>query len=307
MDHSSTRSSRRRGAVLLGYMAASSSMLLVNKLIITDFPCPFFTLACQFGASAALARISGWWNQDESLTWSSSRAVQFAPAAIAQVATIYTGIHSLQYVNVETFITARASTPILISAVEYTWMGRQLPSLRSMLCLLGMLVGSLFYGLHDLGGDPRGYLWLALWYVVFCFDQTYLKGVLERLGSTSSTTAGVYYTNLLGLAVVLVGGQVEAVTTLHPSATTLGLLMVSCLLGVVLATTAMESRRLTTPTQFAIMGNVCKLITIASNWIIWEHHCSVESLMGLFLSLLSASQYAPSPRREDVVEKQERV
>ena len=211
MDHSpAPAAARSDGAVLLAYMAASSTMLLVNKLIITDFPCPFFTLACQFATSAALARASGWWHGDESLAWSGGRAAQFAPAAMAQVATIYTGIKALQYANVESFITARASAPLLISAVESAWMGHQLPCRQSAACLLGMLAGSLLYGYHDIGGDPRGYLWLGVWYLVFCFDQTYLKRVLTRLGKDCSTTGGVYYTNLLGLAAVLVGGRVEA-------------------------------------------------------------------------------------------------
>ena len=310
MDHSpaAPAAARSDGAVLLAYMAASSTMLLVNKLIITDFPCPFFTLACQFATSAALARASGWWHGDESLAWSGGRAAQFAPAAMAQVATIYTGIKALQYANVESFITARASAPLLISAVESAWMGHQLPCRQSAACLLGMLAGSLLYGYHDIGGDPRGYLWLGVWYLVFCFDQTYLKRVLTRLGKDCSTTGGVYYTNLLGLAAVLVGGRVEAhlVATLPSSPKTLGLLGLSCLLGVALATTALESRKRTTPTQFAIMGNVCKLITIASNWVLWDHHCTPRSLAGLLLSLLCAFYYRPSPPRREM-ESEDRV
>lgn len=310
MDHHSPPPPKRHGldrVVIISYMAASSAMLLVNKLIITDFPCPFFTLACQFGASAALARASGWWQGDESLEWSGRRALQFAPAAMAQVGTIYTGIKSLQYVNVESFITARASTPLLISVVEYVWLGHELPRGHSVACLLGMLVGSLFYGYHDVG-EARGYLWLAVWYLAFCFDQTYLKKLLTQLGKDCSTIAGVFYTNLLGLVLVVAGGRVECVVSLmQPSPKTLALLCLSCLLGMALATTALESRKLTTPTQFAIIGNVCKLLTIAANWILWEHHCTPNALMGLLLSLLCAFYYRPSPMREGERPEEERA
>ena len=38
----------------------------------------------------------------------------------------------LQYSNVDTFIVFRASTPLLISVADYLFLGRELPSLRSV-------------------------------------------------------------------------------------------------------------------------------------------------------------------------------
>lgn len=42
-----------------------------------------------------------------------------------------------QYVPVDTVICARASMPLVIAVIEYMFLGRELPSLRSWLALSG--------------------------------------------------------------------------------------------------------------------------------------------------------------------------
>lgn len=277
------------------YMLASS---LINKMLIADLPCPFFILACQFGSSAVLARVVAWWSSDDTVKLSYSALLLFMPASIAQVATIFTGIKALQYINVETFIIARACTPVMTSLVEYVFMNHELPSWKSIACLNGMVIGALFYGYHEaFHATDTSYAWLNLWLAFFCLDQTYLKHVLSNTGKSYSTVAGVFNTNLIGAALVIMGARFEATNCFPSTVLTSLLLCLSCLFGMVLATMALATRKLTTPTQFAIIGNTCKLLTVACNWVVWDRHCTVTSLAGLMLSLLSAYYYKPSKKQ----------
>ena len=58
MDHGHPAASDGSTATSVAmYMLASSLMLLINKMLIADLPCPFFILACQFGSSAVLAHV----------------------------------------------------------------------------------------------------------------------------------------------------------------------------------------------------------------------------------------------------------
>ena len=46
----------------------------------------------------------------------------------------------LQYVPVDTIICFRASCPIVIAIIEFLYLGRELPSLRSWASLLGEIL-----------------------------------------------------------------------------------------------------------------------------------------------------------------------
>lgn len=54
-----------------------------------------------------------------------------------------------QHANVETFITFRSSTPLVLSWMDYLLLGRSLPSPSSWACLAGMLLSCLGYALLD--------------------------------------------------------------------------------------------------------------------------------------------------------------
>ena len=90
---------------------------------------------------------------------------------------------TLQYSNVETFIVFRSSTPLLISFCDYFFLGRQMPSRRSWLSLIGLLSGAVLYVKYDSAFDVRAYIWVALWFAVFTFDQVRPIGTLDiRMG-----------------------------------------------------------------------------------------------------------------------------
>jgi len=121
---------------------------------------------------------------------------------------------------------------------------------------------------------------------------------------------GVLYQNTLGsvglFAISVATGELSE--DIHPLSwgkqvwIPLGL---SCLFGMGLSTFAYRLRCMTSATTFAILGNVCKIVTVLLNWLIWDKHCSHAGLMGLLLCLMCAYFYQQAPRRAKPEEKVE--
>ena len=108
---------------------------------------------------------------------------------------------TLQYANVETFIVFRSSSPILIAALDYVFLGRELPNARSWGALCAVAMGAVVYVLTDSNFEVRAYTWVFIWYCVFAFDQIYLKFVIDN--STITVWGRSYYTNTLAVFPVM--------------------------------------------------------------------------------------------------------
>jgi solute carrier family 35 protein len=81
----------------------------------------------------------------------------------------------LEHSNVETFITFRSSTPVILSLCDYLFLGRELPSPRSWVALLLLVASSAGYAFFDQGFVVTAYFWLAVWYFFFTWDCVYNK------------------------------------------------------------------------------------------------------------------------------------
>lgn len=288
--------------VTLSYMAVSSLMLMVNKLSVHFLPKPGIVLFLQFAFSAVCAWAIGASGTAEvdALEWAKIR--KFWPAVCAQIATVFTGMKALQYSNVETFIVFRASMPIVLCILDFLFLGRELPSKRSAACLAGMLLGASIYTLTDSALEVRAYFWIAIWYSALCFDFTYMKYIVSNVPMT--TYGRVYYQNSLGsvglfIMAVLFGELGE----LNPVAWGTGAwvaIIVGCMLGMGMSTFSYRLRAMTSSTQMAIIGNVCKVLTVVINFAIWDKHASPAGLFSLLICLVAAYFYQEAPMREDI-------
>ena len=128
-------------------------------------------------------------------------------------------------------------------------------------------------------------------YCAFAFDQAYLKHVVEKVKMTPF--GGVLYMNAIGSVplLLLALGTSEFDADFHPTAWGWRIwlpLGVSCLLGMGLSTFAYRARCMVSATSFAILGNVCKVVTVILNWLFWDKHCTLEGLCGLLICLVCA-------------------
>merc|ERR1711924_233021 len=111
---------------------------------------------------------------------------------------IYANMRALETSNVETVIVARACTPLLVSALEYQFLGRALPNTRSVMSLLVIVLGALFYVSNDGSFQAKGaasytlpFIYLLATSAVMTFGK-HVKNKVE-----TSLFESVYYTNVL--------------------------------------------------------------------------------------------------------------
>ena len=281
------------------YASCSSLMLIVNKVTVHHVPAPGFVLFCQLAVSAFVMFSVGQLGiaKVDALEWPKVRA--FIPVACAFLGAIFTNMKTLQYANVETFIVFRSSTPLIISVLDYMYLGRELPTLRSWASLVAILCGAVGYMATDSGFEVRSYSWALAWFAVFSFDQVYIKHVCDTVEMTSWGRS--YYTNLLGLPPVMFLMVVfQEWTVLEDqvwSAAAMGVLGLSCAIGVCMSYSAFLLRANVSATMFTVVGIMCKIGTVVINQVIWDKHASANGLAALLVCLLAGTFYKQAPRR----------
>jgi len=300
---------------IVGYASCSSFMLVINKVAVHFLPAPGFVLFAQCMSSwiaVKLAGLLGLIDVDE-LEWPKAKA--FFPVAAAFLACIFANIKTLQFANVETFVVFRASTPLVIGIAEWWFMGRELPNARSAAAMLTLCAGAVFYVLTDASFkvDPDvslGYAWVVVWYVIFSFDQLYIKHAVDTV-KMRSNWGRVYYTNLWASILLFwltLATEPQTLTAMQWTFKPVAALSLSCAAGVAMSYFAFLCRAAVSATSFTVIGNVCKVVTILINVSIWDKHASIEGLGALFLCLVAAAAYEQAPfRRKEAASEKERI
>jgi GDP-mannose transporter len=135
--------------------------------------------------------------QVDKLEWSKVKA--YALYIVAFVAAIYANMQALSHSNVETVIVFRACSPIAVTVVEYLFMDRAWPSLRSSLSLCVVAIGAVFYCMSDsqfLLDGIKSYYWVIAYFFLITFEMTYGKKLTSAV-KMESVWGPVLYCNLL--------------------------------------------------------------------------------------------------------------
>merc|ERR1712039_312092 len=131
---------------------------------------------------------------------------QFAPYVGSFVLSIYFNGKVLQYSNVETLIAFRSCSPLAVSILDWAFLGRELPSLRSVTALLGVVCGAIGYVLCDSEFKMHGvsaYGWVSVYLVVIIFEMTYAKHMITNVKFDSPIWGTVLYNNALAVGPML--------------------------------------------------------------------------------------------------------
>jgi len=272
----------------------------VNKLAVHLLPAPSFVLLAQVTCSwvaVKLCGVCGFIDVDV-LEWPKAKA--FFRGSVAFLACIFANIKILQYCNVETFIVFRASTPMVIGIADWIFLGRELPNCRSVIAMAFLVVGACLYVYFDSAFVVQGYIWVGIWYVIFSFDQLYIKHAVDSV-PVRSNWGRVFYTNLwasillLGMTAYL---EPHILMKFRFGMKPLSALAVSCAAGVFMSYFAFLCRAAVSATSFTVIGNVCKILTVLINISIWDNHASPLGVTCLFACLAAAAIYQQAPMRE---------
>ncbi|GLC40057.1 hypothetical protein PLESTF_000932700 [Pleodorina starrii] len=285
--------------IILYYAFCSSLMLVINKVAIYHTPAPTFVLCTQLGVSVAAVVIgdkAGWLVADK-LEY--EKVAKFIWVVVGFLGTLFANIKVLQNANVETFITFRSSTPLVLSICDYIWLGRALPNTRSWLCLVVLLLGSVAYVMVDANFQVNAYYWLFLWYAFFTFDTVYVKHMCNTVKMTN--WGRVYYANLMAFVPMLLAlpflDEVAVLSSLKWSFGGIVSLSLSCVLGVAMSHASYLLREAVSATLFTIVGIICKVLTVVINTLMWDKHASPLGIAALLVCVFAGTFYEQAPKR----------
>eukprot|EP00970_Alexandrium_tamarense_P008453 scaffold1618_cov196-Alexandrium_tamarense.AAC.13 len=284
-----------------GYMLCSATLLIANKYAVYKVAAPSFILFSQLMGTAVVVKAFAAMGKIECDALEKEKCMKFLPVALIFLATIFSNMKSLQYANVETFMVFRFSTPIVVSIADYLFLGRKLPNPRSWACLFALLIGAFAYANTDSAFHVKGYTFCAIWYAIFCMDQIYLKHVTNTV-RMKSNWGRVFYSNFIAsLPLVFTfindSEEIEALKNISFSAAMA--VFFSVALGVGMSYFAWMARSLLSAASFTVVGNVCKVLTIAINVSLWDKHASPFGIGCLMFCLVAAYFYQQAPMRSD--------
>ena len=96
----------------------------------------------------------------------------------------------------------RSCTPIAVTLIDYLFLGRAWPNLRSSLSLLAVATGAIIYCMSDSEFQLNGwsaYYWVMLYFILITFEMTYGKKLTSSV-HMESVWGPVLYCNVLAAA-----------------------------------------------------------------------------------------------------------
>ena len=142
----------------------------------------------------------------DDFNWTASKA--YALYTVAFVAAIYTNMQALSRSNVETVIVFRACSPIAVGIIEYLFMNRALPTLRSSLSLVFVATGAVIYCLCDSEFAMNGfqaYYWAVAYFFFITFEMTYGKQITSSVKMDSVWGPVLYCNSMAAVPMLLLG------------------------------------------------------------------------------------------------------
>ncbi|KAH7300325.1 hypothetical protein KP509_24G056300 [Ceratopteris richardii] len=248
--------------------------------------------------------------------------LKFLPAAVCFYISIFTNSELLLHANVDTFIVFRSAVPLFVAFGEAVYLKQPWPACKTWLSLGVIFTGALLYVLMDQGFSLDAYTWALAYLGSMSIDFVYIKHIVMTIGL--NTWGLVLYNNLealllfpLELLVMGEGLQLLKETSKQSinwySFNVWLPVALSCAFGLAISFFGFSCRRNISATGFTVLGVVNKLLTVAINLFVWEHHASLVGTLGLLMCIGGGVLYQQSsskpkslvPTSEDIdVEQQ---
>jgi len=306
MQHLEDTSTPMAIAVAIGsYSLCSASLLLLNKMALEYLRVPAAVSLMQIvfaGVTIFVMKSSGLVKVDG---FEIEKMKSYGVYIFAFVAAIYCNMKALQASNVETVIVFRSCTPIAVCLVEYLFMDRQWPELRSQISLGCVALGAIFYCMTDSEFAMNGiaaYYWVTMYFVLITFEMTYGKMLTSNV-KMETVWGPVYYCNVLAtVPMYLLGastGDFEGLGDKMAEVPVMGawLILASCVVGTLIGYSGWLCRGMVSATTYTLVGVVNKFLTILLNVFLWDKHASWFGLICVCCCLCAGVFYQQAPKR----------
>lgn len=288
------------------YSLCSSTLLLANKMIIEYIsPSVSSFLQVVFTTLVCLAiKLVGLFPVDD---FEYDKLKSYFVYIIIFVGVLYTNMKALEASNVETVIVFRSCTPIAVSLMEYFFMNRELPSVRSSISLFLIGFGAVLYCLSDSQFSLHGfssYTWSSIYFILITLEMTVGKELTSSV-KMDSVWGPVLYCNFLSIIPIFLlgyghGDYHDVFNKLNNLPVIAHLILIfSCLVGTCIGYTVWVCRGMVSATTFTLVGVINKFLTVLLNVLIWDKHSTPLGIFAVCVCLGSGFFYQQAPRRSD--------
>jgi len=167
---------------MLFYGTCSSTLLLLNKMAVFYIPAPSFVMLVQLIATSLFVVIGSKLGKLEADEFEIEKIKPYCYYVMAFAAGTYCNMRALAASNVETVIVFRSCSPLIVSFLDYLFLGRTLPTTRSWISMLIIGFGASMYVMTDSEFTLNGfsaYYWTFLYLGCICFEMTYGKKIIR--------------------------------------------------------------------------------------------------------------------------------
>lgn len=297
------------------YSACSATLVLVNKLILSKIPFPSIVITSQLLASVFIIWVAAALNilKVDAVEW--KNVVPYLNYTILFSVGVYCNMKTLNEANLETVIVFKALAPCIVSALDYMFLDREIPSKQSIGALGLIVLGAYGYAITDPKYESEGamgaYLWPTLYTIVISLVMAYGKKILKEV-NLKTQSGPVLYTNLLGWPPMLLfahmGNEFEEITArfqtsskddMFPPEHAYLLVILGCIIGTAIGYSSWWCRDKVSATSFTLIGVMNKCFTVFLNLTIWDQHANNTGIASLALCLVGGSLYRQAPLRKN--------
>lgn len=287
---------------LLAMCTVATVMVIVNKHVFKQLPCPCIVTGVQNAATVLINVAATKAGFLEMKPWKLSEIKQFLVQGLFFAATLGLSNFGLPRVATSTLIVPKSLTTVFCMWAE-TWLGLATFGITAHLALLTSFGGSVLYAIEDVNYEPAGYLAFMAVSIVNC-----LVSVIERKISVSveQTPAGIScYKNLVSVpffvVFALLTNELNTIQTVQLSSNVLSMALLSTFLGFGLSLCYANLYKITSATTVLATANVNKLATSIFGNKIFVERTTPSAGLGLMLSLGGVMVYALDKARVNVM------
>jgi len=295
---------------IMYYTTCSSLALISNKLALYHMPVPGYLFCLQIGVTVLFIRIGSNLQKIYADPITLDNVKVFIPYICSFVLSLYSNGKALSVSNVETVIVFRACSPILVCFLDYFFLGRELPSIRSLCALMGVVIGAFGYVQSDSEFAMNGisaYTWVMLNLAGIVFEMTYGKRLISNITFEAPVWGATLYTNALAfwpmLILALTTGESSKLANVEVNAVGITWVLLSCITGVGISWSGWNCRNKVSATRYTLLGVVCKFISVLINVTIWSKHASSSGMLMLSVCLVCSAAYKQAPLRSETSRK----
>jgi drug/metabolite transporter (DMT)-like permease len=300
--HATERMSSASMAVFVAYFIASSTMLIFNKACMIVLPAPCTVTLLQVTVTTLLIAVAWCCSLVEIQAVNRAILSHYVMYALIFALGINFTMRSLATTNVETVLLFRSCSPVLVSVIDTLCLGREMPSRRSFLAMLCIVLGATWFAASELQTDTSaldvpGVCVNTINLLLTTTLMTWGKHVTDSCDVNLTTS--VFICNLTSVLPILTLAVLEKehlIIREHRwlSAYAVSVLGTSCVMGTALSYLGWKMRALMSAASFTVVGVLNKVLTILANMMVWDDHAMWSSTIGLLVSLVGGSFYQQS-------------